>query len=276
MQEWTQRGEFVKVFPRRDPWTLEQTGNYYIIFRNEADAKAYREHVHHVHDLAKQHTPTSLTSEIAPPPGYIINGEDVSALIQSYALMPPQQKLFLQFLVPPFTPFHQNIFRRGGYAQILGEGREGIAQVMIEFLEGRQPSWFDISDAIYLDGRRRGLEWKLLPGESSIRKVDMKDPTKKDEISAVEEGEAGDVALGEQEASGAVESKKRKKTVQERAKTPMYGQRWILSFESVEEAKRFALVWHGRAFPWHARALKKWQEKGFGEQALMVRTEFLW
>lgn len=277
MQEWTQRGEFVKVIPKRDPWTLEQTGNYYIVFNNEEDAKAYKQHVSHVHDLAKQHTLTSLTSEIAPPPGYIINGEDVSGLVQSYALIPPQQKLFLQYLVPPFTPLQQNIFKRGGYAQILGEGREGVAQVLVVFLEGRQPSYFEISDAIHLDGKRRGLEWRLLPGETAIRKVDMREQQqkKKEEISLFERdfGDEGEMdALGDLEAEGG----KRKRTVRDRAKTPTYGQRWILSFETVDEAKRFALQWHGRAFPWHDRAMRKRHGRGFGEQVLMVRAEFLW
>lgn len=275
MHEWTQRGEFVKVIPKRDPWTLEQTGNYYIVFNSEENAKAYKQHVSHVHDLAKQHTPTSLTSEIAPPPGYTINGEDVSSLVQSYALIPPQQKLFLQYLVAPFTPLQQNIFKRGGYAQILGEGREGAAQVLVVFLEGRQPSYFEISDAVHLDGKRRGLEWKLLPGETAIRKVDRREPKKKEEASLFDrdfemEGEVD--VLSELEAEGG----KRKRTAQDRAKAPTYGQRWILSFENVEEAKRFALQWHGRAFPWHDRALRKWQGKGFGEQVLMVRAEFLW
>jgi hypothetical protein len=280
MQEWTRRGEFVKVFPKRDPRTLEKLGNYYIIFRNGKDAEVYREHVHHVYDLARQHTPTSLTSERPPPPGYMINGEDVSALVQSFSLIPPQQKLYLHYLSPPFTPFQQNIFKRGGYAQILGEGREGIAQVMVEFLAGRQPSWFDIHDSIYLDGRRRGLEWKLLPGESSIRKVDMNQRTKKNENSVLEDEDETEPdvedALSDLELSGTESGGKRKKTVKEQAKTPTYGQRWILSFESVVEAKRFALAWHGRAFPWHGRALKKWQDKGFGEQTLMVNAEFLW
>ncbi|TID25263.1 Serine/threonine-protein kinase [Venturia nashicola] len=278
MQEWTQRGEFVKVIPKRDPWTLEQTGNYYIVFNNEEDAKAYKQHVSHVHDLARQHTPTSLTSEIAPPPGYIINGEDVSGLVQSYALIPPQQKLFLQYLVAPFTPLQQSIFRRGGYAQILGEGREGVAQVLLVFLEGRQPSYYEISDAVHLDGKRRGLEWKLVPGEKAIRKVDMREPKKKEEASLFDID--GDFANeGEVDAlSGleAAEGGKRKRTVQDRARTPTYGQRWILSFQTVDEAKRFALQWHGRPFPWHDRAMKKRRGKGFGEQVLMVRAEYLW
>lgn len=275
MQEWTQRGEFVKVIPKRDPWTLEQAGNYYIVFNNGEDAKAYKQHVSHVHDLARQHTPTSLTSEIAPPPGYIINGEDVSGLVQSYALIPPQQKLFLQYLVPPFTPLQQNIFKRGGYAQILEGGREGAGQVLLVFLEGRQPSYFEISDAIHVDGKRRGLGWKLLPIETAIRKVDMREP-KKMKASFLDEdfvNDAGADALGGIEAA---EGSKRKRTVLERAKTPTYGQRWILSFETVDEAKRFALQWHGRPFPWDDRAMKKRHERGFGEQVLMVRAEFLW
>lgn len=273
MQEWTQRGEFIKVFPKRDPWTLEQTGNYYIIFSNEENAKAYKAHVSHVHELARQHTPTSLTSEIAPPPGYIINGEDVFSLVQSYTLIPPQQKLFLQLLVAPFTPLQQNLFKRGGYAQILGEGREGVAQVLIIFLEGRQPSYFDISDAIHLDGQRRGLEWKLQSSESAIRKVDMREAVKKEDNGPL--FEVGDTLSGV-EADGPLDSGRRKRTVQDRLTTPTYGQRWILSFESVEEAKRFALQWHGRAFPWHKRASRKWKEDRFGEQILMVRAEVLW
>ncbi|RDI88659.1 Serine/threonine-protein kinase [Venturia inaequalis] len=276
MQEWTQRGEFVKVIPKRDPWTLEQNGNYYIVFNSEEDAKAYKQHVSHVHDLARQHTPTSLTSEIAPPPGYIINGEDVSGLVQSYALIPPQQKLFLQYLVPPFTPLQQNIFKRGGYAQILGEGRTSVAQVLVVFLEGRQPSYFEISDAVHLDGKRRGLQWKLLPGETAIRKVDMREPKKKEEESVLNRDFANEGEVDALSGLEAAEGGKRKRTVQDRAKTPTYGQRWILSFESVDEAKRFALQWHGRPFPWHDRAMKKVHRKGFGEQVLMVRAEYLW
>lgn len=67
IKEWTGPGELLKVFPGRDPRTLQQLPHYFLLFRNIEHAKIYREHVRELHEMAKERTPTSMESPVTLP-----------------------------------------------------------------------------------------------------------------------------------------------------------------------------------------------------------------
>ena len=64
IKEWTGPGELLKVFPGRDPRTLQQLSHYFLLFRNIEHARIYREHVRELHERAKERMPTSMESPL--------------------------------------------------------------------------------------------------------------------------------------------------------------------------------------------------------------------
>jgi hypothetical protein len=266
MREWSVGGEFMNVFPRRNPWTLqrEPPGNYYIIFRNVDSARAYLEHIQHVHRLAKQYTPTSLASPIAPPPGYLIDGEDIHSLIKNFTLVAPTQQLIVTtYTIGAGTsPFKINLFARGGYPEIVGEGRQKVPQVKLRMLHGPQPTYYEISDAIGKSGIDRNLAWALIERPERIRKLEMERYLRdksQDEADWDSEERAERIA---------------------KFQRPGYGQVWILSFEDMESAKSFVRCWHQRPFPWKKKVEKNLtpslSSRRYGHQVTMVEAELLW
>src|SRR5438045_611006 len=76
------------VIPGRDPETLEPRGHYFVLFSTDAAARAYRDRVIRLHRISKTWTPTSITSPLPPPPGYLKDGEDIHALMQAFTIIP--------------------------------------------------------------------------------------------------------------------------------------------------------------------------------------------
>ena len=218
----------LKVIPGRDQLTLQPLGHYFLLFPNPAYARAYQNHVVHTHRLATTHTPTSLESPMAPPKGMIIEGDDVHALLQNYALAPPSQKISLKVLFPPYPAGVKRLIDDGGYLQLVMP-EEKAGRAVLFWVSGHQPHTNVVREAIALDGRDRGMEWALLKGRKSVEKVDGS--PKPWDTEGLEEARSEEIEGGEDLGSA-------------RQAYP----RWIITFEDENEARRFVRAWHRRPF----------------------------
>ncbi|USW55697.1 hypothetical protein Slin15195_G090160 [Septoria linicola] len=159
IEGWTlQDGDVLRVVPGRNMDTLEQQNVYYILFTSQLSAHTYQWHVTRIHKLAALHTPTSNTSPIPPPPGYMIEGLDAHAAIQAYALVPPSQRLELRQLNRPFPPLVQSIVKFEGYRSIVQRPDKLPFEVRLT-MEGPQLQANTIRHIMLETGKQRNLSW---------------------------------------------------------------------------------------------------------------------
>jgi hypothetical protein len=251
LQEWTAKGEFEKIIPVRDFWTLERTGDYYIVFKNDKAADVFLKHVKRVFEMTKQHIPSSLLSPLPPAPkGLLSDGaENEAEVVRNFSLLAPTMYLSLE---RERSGIKSEVLKRGGYPQALSGGLTAeTPQVLLEMDGGNMPNWFQLRDAIAKDGMRRSLPWNLLPGALGIRKLEMQRPSQSQrDLEAEWEASLGngvnELADGTYERDGNTV----KLDAQDRLRNGQNGQRWIIAFKEREEAQRFARIWHMRSFPW--------------------------
>ncbi|GAB7349884.1 hypothetical protein MBLNU459_g0577t1 [Dothideomycetes sp. NU459] len=153
-----ERGDIIKIIPGRDSVTLERENYYFILFKSMSSAFTYQTHVTRLHSLAQSNVPSSLVSPIPPPPGYSVGGQDLHALLQSYALVPPSQSLHLRQLKRPFTSSVAQIVSNQGYPAIVNRPNRAPVEVVLR-LEGPQLAVPHIRSAIYNAAKSRGLPW---------------------------------------------------------------------------------------------------------------------
>lgn len=255
------------VLPMRDDATLDRSRNnhYYLIFPSHLAARTYRDRAYRLYTLAKTHTPTSIESAMGPVRGQTVDGEDVHRAVKGFTLVPPSQNFALHLMQKPYPGRVRSLVARGGYAQIVGEGvgEQGVAfgerkggRVLMEFYGGVQPTRYEIDEAIGLDIRARGLGWKI-------------DRTDGFAAQRLESGKFEfDAEPGsEQEGNGNVWGAEKEAKERRDKGNP----KWIVSFEDLIEARRFARAWHQRRMLWKKESL----HKGL-EDKTMVRTEVLW
>ena len=175
-----------------------------------------------LHCISKTWTPTSITSALPPPPGYLKDGEDLHGLMQAFTLIPSsQQNVSIRKLKKPFQPAMQRMIAEGGHPSIVA--RQSKSEDMVLFsLDKGYLGIYDLRAALGRDGKRRNLQWNLLSGDDDIVKLDG---TKADTAEA---------EIEEQE----IRSRKRREL-----------SRYIISFRDQQEARRFVRAWHGRPFP---------------------------
>ncbi|KAI9873839.1 MAG: hypothetical protein M1830_010545 [Pleopsidium flavum] len=253
IEGWVGRGDFVKVIPIRDPVTMHAVGHYMLLFPSPASAHAYQEHLVHLHRTARTHTPRSVQSPIAPPPGYLVEGEDVYQLLQEYALVPASQRLSLKVLVPPYSTMVRSVVEKGGYGPVVdgeGEGRDKV----LFWVDGFRPSMFLLREVIARDGRDRGLGWEL--GGGGITKL-VEAPV----AAAAAAAASGADVEGGGEDEGEGESSRQTRRV---------AGRWVIRFKDEAEARRFVRSWHRRPFPLHRDSAV------YGEPPPLANAEFLW
>lgn len=226
------------VIPARDPVTLDQAGYYFILFPNPAYARAYQNHVIHLHHMARTHTPTSIESPLPLQPGVIVSGQDAFTLLQDYALCPPSQKLQLKLLSPPYSPNTEQLVSQRGYTQ-LTDGTDRTGRSVLFWVDGRNLTTSMIKHIVVADGRDQGLAWDM-----SIEQVDT--------LASTADAANHATAVAYDEFA---------ETEARRCAPP----RWILSFSDESMARRFIRVWHRRPFP-SAR----------GHEARLVHAEFIW
>ncbi|KZF21203.1 hypothetical protein L228DRAFT_248984 [Xylona heveae TC161] len=219
---WRNMGDIAKIIPGRDPKTLRQQEHYYLIFSRPASAAVYEENVQRLHKMAKTHAPHSPLSTIAPPPGYLIDGEDAYALLQSYAVIPPWQDLNLRMLVPPMSKHVNKLLQHGGY-EALTEGNKAGRAVLFS-VEGYSPSTGLVRDTLAREERVRGLAWELDREDGAeISKLTNSGPVPMPEPEADTDDLSGQAVVSQDQ--------------------------WIITFKREVEARRFVRAWHRRAFP---------------------------
>ena len=235
------------MIPGRDARTLAPLGSYYILFSSPSSAHAYREHAIRLHRLARTHTQQSLHSPLPPPPGYIIDGEDLHALLQSYNLMPPSQKLQLKVLPTPYTPAVQQLIRHGGYSRV--KLRNGTTDnTVLLHVDGPWLSTGAIQKMIEVDGRqRRNMSWRKVGGEGAISLLDAP-------VASQESGE--DVDEIDRDTS--------------QSKVRQSPPRWLIEFEDEDEARSFVRAWHKRPVPTAS------VDSNPGESIPIVNAELVW
>ena len=211
----------VTVIPVRDRITLETAGGYFILFPNPAYARTYQAHVLRLHRIAKTHTPTSIESPLPLQPGVVIEGEDAYTLIQDYSLCPPSQRIQLKILNPSHSASIKQMLDQRGYRPLLEETLKTGRSVLFSVDRQRWPTSV-IRDAIAADGRDRGLAWDI-----SIDKLGT--PTAADGFDDSATSEIGQL----------IELGARRHALS----------RWLISFPTENEARRFIRVWHRRLFP---------------------------
>ncbi len=229
------------VIPGRDPTTFQQTNAYFLLFPNPAYARTYQNHITKLHIMSQDHTPTSLHSPLPPPPGTILEGEDLHTLLQDYTLCPPSQRISI---VSKFAPFGANLRRLieyQGYPQ-LTEPVDRTGRAVLFWMEGHNPTTNAVRDAIDQDGRERGLQWTSKVGRRRVEHLQLPSEAPEDP-ELLEDSEP---------------------VAQRRA-----ARRWLVELADENEARRFVRAWHRRPFPLPADHVR-------GEKPPIVNAEFLW
>ncbi|MCJ1348343.1 hypothetical protein MMC31_006574, partial [Peltigera leucophlebia] len=187
IDDWKGLGDILRVIPAREITTLQQHSHYYLLFPNPAYARAYQSHIISLHRIAKTHTPTSIESPLGPPPGMLIEGENIHDVLQNYALCPPSQKISLRVLFPPYSPAIRRLIDQRGYAQIevppapasemiqdeqqkKDNSRSRSGRAILIWVQGYNPPLSSIREMINQDGRKRGLAWSLANDVPAIEK----------------------------------------------------------------------------------------------------------
>lgn len=258
--EWQGKGGFLRVIPGRDKRTLDRENFYYILFASNAAAQAYQKSVAAHLYIAHQSTQTSMFSSIPPPPGHKIHGVDADEAKQAYGLLPTSQKLQLNIMVKPYGPQLREMFLMGGYHKIVKIPHK---HKVLLHIEGVGQQLWEINKFVHLQGQRRGLAYALVDAEDAIVKLEQRKHRGRFKDAAVETDEDGGEG-GEEEAGdgGAL-------LVGEQEKQPT-DMRWIISFASDAEAKRFARGVHGRRFPIYPKGAMVYERPG------IVWAEALW
>ena len=167
-----------------------------------------------------------------------IDGEDAYTMQQDYSLCPPSQRIKLLLLYPLYSPATKQVLDERGYRPLTGEmnktGRSVLFSVDVQHLLTSE-----VKKMISLDGRARGLAW-----DESIDRLDTSKAT-----ADVFDGSTG-AELDEFSELGA-----------RRHVSP----RWVVSFSTESEARRFIRAWHRR--PWPSTR---------GDDPPLVQAEFLW
>ncbi|KAI9820341.1 MAG: hypothetical protein M1827_005963 [Pycnora praestabilis] len=252
----TTNTEFIPVIPGRHPQTLEPLGHYFLLFSHPSSARVYQDHVSRLHKISRAYTPTSISSPLSPPPGYMADGEDIHELMQAYALIPPSQNLVLKIMHSPFTPSMKRIIEESGFDERLTGRDTGVREkrAVLFSVDGWRRTTSHIREAIEQDSRDRGLRWELSEGphgNEAITTVASENCTSEEETE------------GKQEIGG--DAEQGQKWVSRRGFT-----RWIVSFKDEMEARRFVRRWHRRPLPFPRGSAMS------GEPPLFVNAEILW
>jgi hypothetical protein len=258
IEGWT--SGIMRVIPARDPETLARQSHYFLLFSTAAAAAAYRDNITRLHTLSKRWTPTSPLSRQPPPPGMVVDGEDVSALVNAFTILPSCQKyLFSHVMMKPYRPAVARMIETGGYHPLITPqaDRQGENLVLLSLDRGMMNA-FELGVAIGLDGKERNLQWRLEGSEEDIVLLGSRsDPKRVQQEEEEEEEEEGD---------GQRRERREKKDV----KRPP---RFIVKFKDTVEARRFVRAWHSRIF--EGQVLERLAKLGNGEKA-QVSAEILW
>jgi hypothetical protein len=278
---WTRRGkgEFVHVIPGRDPLSLERLPFYYLVFRSPESALAYQKNALRLHKLNQLHQPQAIFSAIAPPKGFLEDGEDIAQATASYVLMPPDMPLSLSVVMQPYNPALRALFNVGGYKPIMPPVSPNTGQPVFKVLmqiDGYEPLPNELFRIIRRDGYKRGITWPLHNGEKGISRLrDIVDSgTRFHNVTtpraANPRNDNWDPFADslEKENNGVDDEGKESQQISQHNMARVYN-RWMIEFDEEEAARRFARMWNRRILP----VPKTWKDF---ETKRMCNVEFLW
>jgi hypothetical protein len=287
IEAWRRDGDFYKIIPGRDPLSLERMAFYYILFRDAEAALAYQKNASRLHKLSALHQPANIFSAIPPPKGFLEDGEDITAAVQSYNLLPTQHPLSLSVLMQPYNPALRALIERGGYQPIapstLSDGTR-IWKVLLH-IEGYEPTPSDLFKILSREAYKQGMTLPLRnESHSSIHRlrdiINLKTSVKpissasprayssfEHNNKTVNETTYADPAI-QSMLAGAEEDNEN--ALNQLVMNRVYN-RWVLDFEDEDSARRWALSWHRRVLPDHGKG--GWRE---GEEVRVCNTEVLW
>ncbi|KAI9736275.1 MAG: hypothetical protein M1834_001161 [Cirrosporium novae-zelandiae] len=236
IQGWRNRGNFTQVIPARDISTLATRGWYYLVFPTKEAASIYQERLEHLYSLAKRFTPTSLYSPIPPAPGEMIDGEDVHALLQTYSLSPPSQSLSIRTEKSSSVPIIVDDILTILDAPTSPTTGSHYPTVVFG-LDSRRIDFPSLYNALVLDSKMQGVPWGLVNHKHAYLPYD-RTVTKETLLTD---------------------------------RRYLFPERWILSFEKVQDARRFVRTWHRRQF-----LLPEWIEYETQVNPAVALAELLW
>lgn len=242
-----EQGDILKVIPGQNLANLGQQNVYYLLFTSALNAFTYQGHVQRIHNLAALHTPSSVTSPIPPPPGYMIEGLDAHAAIQAYTLVPPTQKLELRQLKPPLAPVIQTLVRHGGWKSV--KDRDGKMPYEVRLtMEGPQIGPSMVRHILMESGRQRGLSWN--GGEGLGMKITrwtpqlMPSPIQNDERAWAALEKRTEKEQMDMDVARARQSSQDPAYAELKRRTPP--EVYILGFHTERAAQSFVAHWHKR------------------------------
>ncbi|KAJ4382049.1 hypothetical protein N0V86_002377 [Didymella sp. IMI 355093] len=301
---WSSAGEFYKIIPGRDPLSLARLPFYYLLFHSAAAALAYQKNAARLSKLAALHASSSIASAVAPPAGFLENGEDVAAVTSSFVLHPQGHALDLRTVMQPYNRALRALIDAGGYTPIapnVDEKGQKIHRVLLT-IDGYEPSHWDLWQIISRHAHARGILWPFRNDHASalrrlrdainlktVGKQKFQDlsttnpraapsstsppslnttPTVDDAVEYEDPTIAAFLGPSSPSSSSTTEAKEINQLVMNR----VYN-RWIVEFDDEDAAKRFASLWHRVVLPDAKERDGKWKE---AEEERWVEAEYLW
>ena len=253
IEEWRGREDPLKIIPARDEKSLLFQNRYYLVFPDPELARAYKKRAEYLHKLAQTYTPVSFRTSMLPAMGTLVGGEDAAALVREYTIAPPSQPLSLHVIHPPYQISLLRMLAANGTAPLLHPVNRAGRSILL-WVEGYQPTTWDIRHMIGRDGQDRGIRWSPAIGKGIVEQFDGQQRQAASASGDGEDDQSSELDDAEAEAN------------------KVFYKRWLVSFENEAEARRFIRVWHKRPFPLRLFDLT-WED---GEPLPLVNTEFMW
>lgn len=283
MEGWTlEQGDIIKIIPGRDLATLEQKNYYYLLFSSKLSAFTYQGQATRIYNVASANMPTSMTSAIPPPLGYMIDGMDAHAAMEAFALIPVSQNLELRQLKPPLSPMMESIVRNEGYPSLAKRQDRMPFEVRLT-LDGPQLQASTIRFILHASGKDRALGWsggdEIIPRitkweprvapspmDSSERAAKMaKERTEEDQMQRdAQMLQRQSRPVREQDAATSGQA-------QQLRRTPQLV--YIVGFHTQGAAQSFLSYWHRRPMAWQGVDSGKGEEE---ELPPVANVEMLW
>ncbi|KAJ4376437.1 hypothetical protein N0V83_001721 [Neocucurbitaria cava] len=286
IDSWSREGEFYKVFPGRDPLSLERLPLYYILFKDPESALAYQKNVSRLHKLSALHQPSNIFSAIPPPKGFLEDGEDINSATSLYNLLPTHHHFSLNTLMQPYNPALRALIERGGYQPIMPDVDSAGNKIwkVLMHIEGYEPSLSDLFKIFRRDAYKNGM-LLTLRNESSTSIHRLRDminlKTHAKPMSSVQPRAYGTFDHDTEKSNfedpsiqsfmGSAEEDSTAKEVNQMVINRLYN-RWIIDFSDEAAARRFAVAWHRRVLPDLVKD-RSWKD---AEERRICNTEVLW
>jgi hypothetical protein len=288
IEGWHRDEDLYKIVPGRDPLSLERLPFYYLLFKNAEAALAYQKNASRLHKLSALHQPANIFSAIPPPRGFLEEGEDITAAISSYNLLPTHHPMSLNVLMQPYNPALRNLIERGGYQPIAPAGDEKGNHIwrVLMHIEGYEPTPSDLFKIFSRDAYKHGM---ILPlrneSQASIHRlrdmINLKMSSKAISSSRPRAYGTFDQSTSESEMTyddPAIESMlggadEDNPSQQNQLVMNRVYNRWVLDFEDEDIARRWSVRWHRRMLPELSHTKGAWKDS---EEARICNTELLW